>query len=148
MSPRPMRSSAPGASRIVRESIWDAIANAIRLGKLALMRPVTTLTDGRWVARTRWIPVARAFWASRTIGSSTVWPLRIIRSASSSTMITMYGSRSAGSARVSLYEAMFLAVAPANFRYRISISPTAHFSAAIARSASVMTGTRRWGIPL
>src|SRR6266480_2012491 len=52
MSPRPMRSSAPGASRIVRESICDAMANAIRLGKLALIRPVTTLTDGRCVART------------------------------------------------------------------------------------------------
>jgi hypothetical protein len=26
-----------GASRIVRESIWEAIANAIRLGKLALI---------------------------------------------------------------------------------------------------------------
>ncbi len=89
MSPRPIRSSAPGASRIVRESIWDAIAKAIRDGKLALMRPVTTLTDGRWVASTRWMPVARAFWASRTIGSSTVRPSRIMRSASSSTMITM-----------------------------------------------------------
>ena len=84
-----MRSSAPGASRIVRESIWDAMAKAIRDGKLALISPVTTLTDGRCVARTRWIPVARAFWASRTIGSSTVWPLRIMRSASSSTMITI-----------------------------------------------------------
>src|SRR4029450_6192558 len=72
MSPRPMRSSAPGASRIVRESIWDAIANAIRLGKLALMSPVTTLTLGRCVARTMWMPVARAFWASRAIGSSAV----------------------------------------------------------------------------
>ena len=67
----------------------EAIANAIRLGKLALIRPVTTLTDGRWVARTMWIPVARAFWARRTIGSSTFLPSRIIRSASSSMMMTM-----------------------------------------------------------
>ncbi len=89
MSPRPIRSSAPGASRIVRESIWEAIANAIRLGKLALIRPVTTLTLGRWVARTMWMPVARAFWARRTIGSSTFLPSRIIRSASSSMMMTM-----------------------------------------------------------
>ena len=97
-----MRSSAPGVSRIVRESIWDAIAKAIRDGKLALIRPVTTLTDGRWVARTMWMPVARAFWASRTIGSSTCLPSRIIRSASSSMTRTMYGIRSAGSARLSL----------------------------------------------
>jgi hypothetical protein len=33
-----------------------------------LISPVTTLTDGRWVARTRWIPTARAFWAIFTIG--------------------------------------------------------------------------------
>ena len=46
---------------MVRESIWDAIANAMRDGKLALIRPVTTLTEGRCVARTMWIPVARAF---------------------------------------------------------------------------------------
>src|SRR6478609_3168404 len=61
MSPRPMRSSAPGASRIVRESIWEAIANAMRLGKLALIRPVTTLTEGRWVARTMRILDVLAF---------------------------------------------------------------------------------------
>ena len=111
-----MRSSAPGASRIVRESIWEAIANAIRLGKLALIRPVTTLTDGRWVARTMWMPVARAFWASRTIGSSTFLPSRIIRSASSSMMMTMYGIRSSGSTRVSLNARMLRAVAPASRR--------------------------------
>ena len=52
---------------IVRESICDAMAKAIRLGKLALMRPVTTLTDGRCVARIMWMPVARAFWARRTM---------------------------------------------------------------------------------
>src|SRR6185503_16100728 len=62
-APRPMRSSAPGASSTVRESTIDAIANAMRDGTLALMRPVTTLTDGRCVASTRWMPTARAFWA-------------------------------------------------------------------------------------
>ena len=100
----------------MRLSIWLAIANAIRLGKLALIRPVTTLTDGRWVASTMWMPVARAFWARRTIGSSTFLPSRIIRSASSSITITMYGSRSAGSTRVSLKALMLRAVAPANRR--------------------------------
>src|SRR5664280_2078404 len=103
MSPRPIRSSAPGMSRIVRESICEAMANAMRLGKLALISPVTTFTEGRCVASTRWMPVALAFWASRTIGSSTFLPSRIIRSASSSMMITRYDIRSAGSARVSLY---------------------------------------------
>ncbi len=29
---------------------------AMRLGKLALMRPVMTSTEGRWVASTRWMP--------------------------------------------------------------------------------------------
>ena len=51
-----MRSSAPGESSTVRESTLEAIANAIRDGTFALMRPVTTFTDGRWVARTRWMP--------------------------------------------------------------------------------------------
>ena len=69
----------------------EAIANAIRDGTLALIRPVTTLTDGRWVARTRWMPTARAFWAILTIGSSTLRPSRMIRSASSSMIRTMYG---------------------------------------------------------
>jgi len=32
----------------------------MRAGKLALINPVTTSTDGRWVAITRWMPVARA----------------------------------------------------------------------------------------
>ena len=32
---------------------------------LALMRPVITLTDGRCVAITRWMPTARAIWAMR-----------------------------------------------------------------------------------
>src|SRR6266540_3450330 len=47
MSPRPIRSSAPGASRTVRLSIMEAIAKAIREGTLALISPVTTLTVGR-----------------------------------------------------------------------------------------------------
>jgi len=39
----------------------DATANAIRRReKLALIKPVTTSTEGRWVARIIWMPVARA----------------------------------------------------------------------------------------
>jgi hypothetical protein len=48
------------ASRIVRESILEATRKEIRVGRLALMRPVMTSTDGRCVARMRWIPTARA----------------------------------------------------------------------------------------
>ena len=49
----------------------EVMAKAIRLGMLALMRPVMTWTDGRWVATTRWIPVARASCAMRVTVAST-----------------------------------------------------------------------------
>src|SRR2546422_6345118 len=42
----------------------------MRQGKLALISPVMTLTDGRCVASTRWIPIARAFWARVARGVS------------------------------------------------------------------------------
>ena len=58
-------------SRIVRESMPEVMAKAMRDGMLALIRPVMTSTDGRWVATTRWMPVARASWASRVIVDST-----------------------------------------------------------------------------
>ena len=61
---------------------------------LALMTPVITLTDGRCVAMIRWMPTARAFWAMRVMDSSTSRAATIIRSLSSSTTTTMYGSRS------------------------------------------------------
>ena len=60
MSPRPSSRSAPGWSRITRLSTDEATAKAMRAGKLALIRPVMTSTDGRCVAITRWMPVARA----------------------------------------------------------------------------------------
>ena len=63
MSPLPSSASAPFWSRMVRLSTLDATRNAIRLGKFALMRPVMTFTEGRWVARIRWMPMARAFCA-------------------------------------------------------------------------------------
>ena len=79
----------------------EATWNAMRVGKFALMSPVTTSTDGRCVAMIRWMPTARAIWASRT---SEVWtsPAETsIKSASSSTTTTQYGSRSsAGTARL------------------------------------------------
>jgi len=65
--------------------------NEMRDGKLALISPVSTSTDGRWVARIRWIPTARAICAMRQIASSTSRGATIIRSASSSITTTMNG---------------------------------------------------------
>ena len=96
MSPLPTSFSAPGWSRITRESVRLDTAKAIRAGMFALMTPVMTLTDGRWVATIRWIPTARAFWAMRVIDSSTSRAATIIRSFSSSTTTTMYGRCSYG----------------------------------------------------
>ncbi len=61
---------------------------------LALMTPVITLTDGRWVATTRWMPTARAIWAMRQIESSTSRAATIMRSESSSTTMRMNRIRS------------------------------------------------------
>ena len=84
MSPLPSSCSAPLPSRIVRESIFDDTRNEMRAGRFALMRPVMTSTDGRCVARIRWMPTARAICARRQIDSSTSLLATIIRSASSS----------------------------------------------------------------
>ena len=81
-----MSFSAPGWSSTTRLSASEDVAKAMRDGTLALIRPVTTSTDGRCVASTRWIPAARANWVIRTIDSSTSRGATIIRSASSSTM--------------------------------------------------------------
>ena len=97
MSPWPSSASAPIWSRMVRLSILLDTWNAMRVGMLALMRPVMTSTLGRCVASTRWMPAARAFCASRAISSSSFLPTIIIRSASSSITTTRYGSRSSGS---------------------------------------------------
>ena len=74
----------------------EATWKAMRVGKLALMRPVTTSTDGRWVATIRWMPTARAIWARRISEFCTSPAETIMRSASSSTTTTQYGSRSSG----------------------------------------------------
>ena len=88
MSPWPRRSSPPFWSSTMRLSMPEATLKAMRQGMLDLIRPVTTLAWGRWVARIRWMPTARAFWAMRMIEPSTSL-LVIIRSASSSMMKTM-----------------------------------------------------------
>jgi hypothetical protein len=89
MSPWPTSLSAPPASRITLESCALATMKAMRLGMLALMSPVTTSTEGRWVATTRWMPTARAIWAMRQMASSTSLGAIIIRSDSSSMTTTM-----------------------------------------------------------
>ena len=69
----------------------------MRVGKLALMSPVTTSTEGRWVAMIRWMPTARAICASRTREFCTSPAETIMRSASSSTTTIQYASFSPGS---------------------------------------------------
>ena len=71
MSPLPSSFSAPPPSRIVRESTCEETAKAILVGKFALISPVTTSTEGRCVATTRWMPVALASCARRTSWCST-----------------------------------------------------------------------------
>ena len=82
---------------MVRESVWDGTAKATRAGTFALISPVITSTEGRWVARIRWMPAARDFWARRAMRPSTSLPAVYMRSASSSTTTTMFGYRSFGS---------------------------------------------------
>ncbi|MNY71035.1 hypothetical protein D3C86_2092910 [compost metagenome] len=61
----------------------------MRVGKLALIVPVMTSTEGRWVAVMIWMPAARAIWARRWMAPSMSLPATIIRSAISSTMTTI-----------------------------------------------------------
>ena len=64
----------------------------MRVGKLALMVPVMTSTDGRWVAMIRWMPAARAIWARRWIRRlPSSLPATSIRSAISSMTTTRKG---------------------------------------------------------
>ena len=92
MSPFPRSFSAPTMSRIVRESTPLDTAKAALLGIFALISPVITSTLGRWVAIIRWMPQALASWARRQMDSSTSPGHTIIRSASSSTIMTIWGS--------------------------------------------------------
>src|SRR6218665_371660 len=69
----------------------------MRVGMLALIGPVITPTLGRCVAKIRWMPAARAFWARRAINSSIFLPTTIIRSASSSITTTICGRGCSGS---------------------------------------------------
>ena len=93
MSPWPSSCSAPGSPRMVRLSILDETRKLIRLGRLALITPVSTSTEGRWVATIRWMPAARAFCDRRWIADSISLPAVSIRSATSSTTTTISGIR-------------------------------------------------------
>ena len=88
-NPFPKRLSAPLASIMVRESVLEDTWKVRRVGKLALIMPVRTSTEGRWVAITRWIPAARAICARRVRATSTSREATIIRSASSSIIMTI-----------------------------------------------------------
>ena len=92
MSPLPSSFSAPFISMMVRESTPEDTENAILDGTFALISPVMTLTDGRWVAMTRWMPAALASCARRQMASSPSPGATIIRSASSSTIMMICGS--------------------------------------------------------
>ena len=85
----PSSCSAPCSPRMVRLSILEVTWKLIRVGKLALIVPVMTSTDGRCVAMMMWMPDARAICASRWMQASISLPATIIRSAISSTTTTM-----------------------------------------------------------
>lgn len=83
-----MRFSAPGVSKMTRLSMPLATLNEMRFVMFALIRPVTTFVEGRCVATMRWMPAARASCAMRLMENSTSLPTFIMRSASSSMMMT------------------------------------------------------------
>ena len=84
-----MSCSAPPVSRIVLESILEVTLNAILAGKLALINPVITFTEGLCVAIIRCIPTARDNCANLAKGVYTSFPAVIIKSANSSITRTM-----------------------------------------------------------
>ena len=112
---------------MVRLSMWDDTAKAIREGTFALIKPVMTSTEGRWVAITKCMPAARAICARRQIESSTSLGATIIRSASSSMMMTICGRGFSLPAAVIilLYPLISRTLLSANKEYRRSISCTA-----------------------
>ena len=73
----------------------------MRVGKLALIVPVMTSTEGRCVAMMMWMPAARAICARRCTAASISLPATSIRSAISSTT-TMISGNSAGVERLLL----------------------------------------------
>ena len=136
----------------------------------ALIKPVITSTEGLCVAKSIWIPAALAFWARRAIRCSTFLPTTIIRSANSSTAITIKGNSSNTDGLSSSFSGFlfqrgsvkgspsslaflilefrpfrFLTESDAISRYLFSISFTHHLRPFAASDISVMTGQSRWG---
>ena len=128
MSPRPTSFSAPWVSRMMRDSMAEATAKAMRDGMLAFMRPVITSAEGRWVAITRCIPAARPIWATRQMDSSTSLAATSMRSASSSMTTTTLGRGSTPSRVCAswLNSSSFLTPCSEKVLYRFIISNTAH----------------------
>ena len=172
MSPLPSNCSAPTWSNTTLESMDEATLKAILAEIFAFIRPVITSTEGLWVASNMWIPAALAFWASLAMRCSTFFPTTIIRSANSSTAITIKGnsvnkgisdsttsSPSLGFQRGSLrgfplfiaWETFvlnpfkFLTDKDAISLYLLSISFTHHLRPCAASDISVITGVSKWG---
>ena len=153
-SPCPTNFSAPGVSKITRLSASELVAKDRREGTLALINPVTTSTDGRWVANTKWIPAERANCVMRTTDSSTSFAATIIKSANSSMITSRYGygstvrSLPAGGttfpARTALLKSsMCLKPKVDRSSYRKSISRTTHVKASAAFLGLVIIGVIR-----
>src|SRR3989338_1340074 len=142
---------------MVFESIWLATWSAMRVGMFALMSPVMTFTDGRWVERRRCMPTARDICARRTMQASSSRGYICMMSASSSMTMTMYGIASgisfapfffAGSNVFLWYVSISRARSASSTLYLRSISLAAHLRAMMAFLGSVITGVRRCGMPL
>ena len=132
---------------MVRESTWLTTVKAILDGTLALIRPVITLTLGRWVARTRWMPAARAFWAILTTSDLNVSGRRHHQIGQ-----FVDNDDDIGHSLFLFFKLVIVGnVALAAFGKSpqpSSISATDHFKALMHFSGSVITGVSRWGILL
>ncbi len=112
---------------MVRLSNLLMTVKLMRVGKLALIVPVMTSTDGRCVAMMTWMPAARAICARRCTAASISLPATIIRSAISSITTTRNGSGSSASGCSSKVGLPVSASKPVCTR-RVTTSPRARAS--------------------
>ena len=137
----------------------------MRVGRFALSVPLMMSVEGRWVARTRWMPSARPRLSSRWIAGVTSALAWMKRSASSSTTITSRGrgdgisgsgsfffrrllaSRAAIFSTSRLNPSMFRTPCSSRIRVRRSSSRQACCSTVLAWSGSRMSGVSRCGMP-
>ena len=73
------------------KGLYDDVDDAMAKEGVQLRRSEGS-AEGRWVAMIRCMPAARASWAIRQMDSSTSFAATIIRSASSSITMTIFGS--------------------------------------------------------